>query len=98
MGSIERIKEMESILDECTGTVMQLEEALDRLDGLRERMGMLYEYYGSADWYDDREMELPEGMKAGVLSEDLVYNNIMDTRDASFRMLKLATDILKDKI
>ncbi len=57
MGSIERIKEMESILDECTGTVMQLEEALDRLDGVRERMGMLYEYYGSADWYDDREIE-----------------------------------------
>ena len=53
MGSIERIKKMESILGECTGTVMQLQEALDR---------------------------------------------IMDTRDASFRMLKLATDILKDKI
>ena len=37
-------------------------------------------------------------LKAGVLSEDLVYDEIVDARDASFRMLELATDILKNRI
>ena len=51
--------------------------------------------YGSEDWYADRDMELPEGVKAGVLSEDSVYDAITDLRDAAFQMLELGTDILK---
>ena len=41
------------------------------------------------------DLTLPEGFKAGVLSEDSVYDAIADLRDAAFDMLELGTDILK---
>ena len=98
MGSIKRINEMEAALVECRAALDELEKSMDRVEGVSQKMGELFSYYGSADWYEDREMELPSYIKAGVLSEDLVYDEITDARDLSFRMLELATDILKNKI
>ena len=98
MGNIERINEMEAALDECRAALDDLEKSLDSLDDVKEKMGKLFAYYGSAEWYDDREMELPPDTKAGVLSEDLIYDEVIDARDASFRMLELAADILKNRI
>ena len=89
---------MEAALNECRAALDDLEKSLDGLDAVKEKMGALFAYYGSAEWYDDRELELPPDVKAGVLSEDLVYDEIMDARDASFRMLELAADILKNRI
>lgn len=96
--TIERIREMESHLDGCTAAVSGLSAQLDRLEDMLGPMTSLFSYYGSNDWYDDREKELPEGLKAGVLSEDLVYDLITDIRDEAFRMLELATDILRNRI
>ena len=98
MGNIERINEMEAILDECRMALNNMEKSLDGLDDVKEKMGKLFAYYGSAEWYEDRDMELPPDVKAGVLSEDLIYDEIMDARDVSFRMLELAADILKNRI
>ena len=98
MGSIKRINEMEAALDECRAALDDLEKSMDRMEGASQKMGELFSYYGSADWYEDREMELPSYIKTGVLTEDLVYDEITDARDLSFRMLELATDILKNKI
>ena len=98
MGDIKRIKEMEAILDECRMALNDLEQSLDGLDAVKEKMGRLFAYYGSEAWYEDREMELPPDVKAGVLSEDLVYDEITDARDAALRMLELATDVLKNRI
>ena len=95
---IRRIQEMETRLDECRTAVDELKVLLDRMEALREPMIRLFTYYGSEDWYRDRERELPPDIKAGVLSEDAVYDVITDVRDASFRMLELATDILKNRI
>ena len=96
--SIKRISEMEKILDECRETLTELEQALGHLQELQDGMGQLFEYYGSEEWYEDRELELPPDVRAGVLSEDLIYDAIMDTRDLSFRMLETATEILKNKV
>ena len=98
MGDIKRIKEMEAILDECRMALNDLEQSLDGLDAVKEKMGRLFAYYGSEAWYEDREMELPPDVKAGVLSDDLVYDEITDARDAALRMLELATDLLKNRI
>ena len=89
---------MEKILDECRETLTELEQTLDHLQELQDGMGQLFEYYGSEEWYEDRELELPPDVRAGVLSEDLIYDAIMDTRDLSFRMLETATEILKNKV
>lgn len=96
--SIERIEEMERILNECNEATSTLAERLGRMDELREPMMRLFQYYGSQQWYDDREAQLPAHVRAGVLSEDLPYNAIVELRETAFHMLELATDILKNRL
>lgn len=94
----ERVARMEDTLNECTEAAEALKAGLERMDGLREQMMELFRYYGSEDWYRDREGEIPEGMNAGVLDEDSVYDLITDIRDEAIHMLELSTDILKNRI
>lgn len=96
--SIERIREMEACLNECTAATEALNAQLSRMEEIRDRMTALFEYYGSPEWIADRELTLPEGMPAGVLSEDLVYDQVIEAREAAIRMLELATDILKNRL
>ena len=93
--NIKRITEMEIALDECREVLDDMESALDRLEAVREKMGELFAYYGSEEWFEDRELKLPPDVKAGVLSEDLVYDAVTDAKDMSVRMLELATDVIK---
>ncbi len=95
---IERIKEMEGCLKACSAATADLAAQLERMEVLKEPMTRLFAYYGSEEWYDDREGKLPRDVPAGVLSEDAVYEEITEIRDAAFRMLELATDILKERI
>ena len=98
MPDLKRIGEMENCLNELDEALRSLREELDRLNGLREKTIRLFSYYGSEDWYADREGELPEGFRAGVLSEDAVYDSIAELRDTAFRMLETGTDILKNRM
>ena len=98
MNDIKRISEMEDILNECRETLDDLQAMLDRMEELQDDMGQLFAYYGSEVWFEDRERELPPDVPTGVLSEDLVYDAIIDARDAAFRMLEIGTDILKNRI
>ena len=95
---IERVEKMESYLLECTDATACLTEQIDRMEKLSDHMTELFSYYGSEAWYADRETDLPEGVCAGVLSEDAVYDQITAVRDASIRMIELAADILKNRL
>lgn len=94
----ERITEMEGYLRECSQATDSLTAELDRMEAPGEHMTRLFAYYGSEAWYEDRDAQLPENVPAGVLSEDSVYDEITAIRDASFRMLAPATDILKNRL
>ena len=96
--NIERIEKMEAHLDELKALNAELALQIEKVNEARQNMMDLFSYYGSEQWYEDRELELPEGTKAGVLSEDLVYGQITDLRDNAFAMLETATDILKNRI
>ncbi|MBR4502643.1 MAG: DUF4298 domain-containing protein [Clostridia bacterium] len=98
MPDLKRIEDMENCLNECGEAVSSLREQLGRLNALREKAVRLYAYYGSEDWYADREKELPEGFRAGVLSEDAVYDSMTELRETAFLMLETGTDILKNWI
>ena len=95
---LQRIREMEDRLNQCAAATADLDAQLERMEELREDMIRLFDYYGSEAWYEDREGELPEGIPAGVLSEDLVYDEITAVRDTAFRMLDLSADILKNRV
>ena len=92
---LDRIARMESHLDDVTTLTTKLQAQLDAMKAAESHAKALFSYYGSEDWHADRDLTLPEGFKAGVLSEDSVYDAITDLRDAAFDMLELGTDILK---
>ena len=94
--NVERIKEMEARLDACGEVFPALREQLGRLAALKEDAVKLFAYYGSAEWYEDRDADLPDGLRAGVLSEDQVYDTITGLRDTAITMLETATDVLKE--
>ena len=63
---LQRIKEMEERLNRCTAARADLDRQLGRMEELREDMIRLFAYYGSEDWYEDREGEIPKDVPAGV--------------------------------
>ena len=92
---LDRITHMESHLDGIASLTTRLQAQLDAMKAAESHAKELFQYYGSEDWHADRDLTLPEGFKAGVLSEDSVYDAITELRDAAFDMLELGTDILK---
>ena len=89
---LQRITQMEFFLNEINQAMQDLQDQLERLKHYREQAKALYSYYGSEDWYKDREEELPEGMRAGILGEDA------QLRVTAFDMLELGMDVLKNWI
>ena len=87
---LNRIKLMESYLDEATLTVKELSRALEKYENIAKKYYKLEGYYGSSDWRDDFEADeaglIPVEIKRGVLSEDAVYNLIVEHKDLIRRM------------
>jgi hypothetical protein len=88
----ERIRKMESYLDESGEAIAELAAALDKYEQIQSKFYKLEDYYGSKKWMDDYEADeagkLPSDLKRGVLSEDAVYDLITDHRDLMKRMQK----------
>ena len=98
---IERIKKMESYLDEAGEALSELAEALDRYEKIQSKYYKLEEYYSSQKWMDDFEADeagkLPEDLKRGVLSEDAVYDLITDHREIMARMQRAVLRCMEEK-
>ena len=97
---IERISEMEKTFDEAAAALAEFETHLTAFEEAQPTIGTLAAYYGSIDWFEDRDAdeagELPANLKRGVLGEDLPYDLLLDYHDIAVRMLELATRALKD--
>ncbi len=97
----ERIKRMESYLDEAASAVAELSEAMDRYEKIQKKYFKLEEYYGSKKWMDDFEADeagkLPADLKRGVLSEDAVYDLITDHSELMTRMQRAVLRSLEEK-
>lgn len=100
MERFERVEQMERALNESRAAVDQMDEALGRLETAADGFAELCSYYGSTTWFEDRGAdeagELPEELARGVLSEDLAYDLIVESRETALRMLEAATRMLKD--
>jgi hypothetical protein len=84
MNRIDRIKEMEAILDAGTAAIADLQAALARYEALKPDLERLSAYYGSPLWRGDFEADeagnLPKDLKRGVLSEDAVYDLLTEVQ------------------
>ena len=90
---------MEALLEEASNAVEAMANALEDYVNIQEKIRRLNRYYGSDGWYGDvaadEKGRLPEELKRGVLSEDLIYDMLMGNRDNALRMLEVGTDILR---
>ncbi len=99
MEQIERIRNMEACLDASEDAFFKLSEALSAFEEVQPLFQTLSDYYGGDDWRqdyaDDEAGKLPRDLKRGVLSEDAVYDLIIENRELLVRMLRLVTGALE---
>ena len=90
----ERITKNEELLDSISSTIVETNKALEELKSIKEKIELLNKYYGSKEWFKDKE-DLESGkisnIKAGVLSEDAVWNMNEELADT----IKEMKDIIK---
>ena len=90
---------MEEALDATTDATSQLSEAIAAQVDALDALGTLSSYYGSQEWFKDREADecgkLPADLKRGVLGEDLPYEALVDAREAALAALEVATAMLR---
>ena len=102
MDQVSRIKQMEEYLDASAAAVKKLAEAMDEYGSVQKQYKKLSDYYGSPRWMKDFEADekgkLPADLKRGVLSEDAVYDLIIENRELVIRMLKISTEALENNV
>ena len=87
---IDRIKRMESILDEANQALDDYQDALDKLQGMQKKIRKLEAYYTGGQWQKDYEYDekgkLPADLKRGVLSQDAVDDMLERNREVLEQM------------
>ena len=74
---IERITKNEERLDKILLSIKKLEIALNEFKNNKKNISLINKYYGSKIWFKDKEAyenNKINRIKAGVLSEDEVWN------------------------
>ena len=93
-----RIEDNEKRLDNLNKVVLSLDKHLDDFEDIIHEYYELNEYYGSKEWLQDKE-DLENGkikdVKAGVLSEDAVWNLDERIKDLLTRMSGIVEILLK---
>lgn len=81
---ISRIEENEDKLDGVLLSINDLNSALINFKNKYEDIVLLNKYYGSNNWFSDKEAyekNIIPKIKAGVLSEDAIWNMNDDVRE-----------------
>ena len=88
---IDRVKKMETILDEANASLDELQTAVSRYASLQKKIKKLEAYYTSSQWRKDYEADeagkLPKDLKRGVLSEDAVYD-LLERNKEVYKLFK----------
>ena len=80
----DRINKNEERLDSALLSIKKLSEAIEDFKQNQENIELVNKYYGSDSWFKDKEAyekrRIPM-IKAGVLSEDAVWNMLNDIKE-----------------
>ena len=81
---IDRITKNEERLDKLLSNIKELEVALENLKASKKDLDLLNKYYDSKNWIKDKDAyengSIPK-IKAGVLSEDAIWNMNEELKD-----------------
>lgn len=99
MYDIDRIAAMEELMNVQKTELEAMRRALERFSSGYGDFLRLYRYYGSPEYNEDRDaMEgdlLPEGLRCGVLTEDLLDELVGDEHGLLVQMLDLVNRMVK---
>ena len=86
---------MEQSMERASAAVTELSAALRNYAAVQDDLAALNAYYGSDEWKndfaDDEAGLLPATLKRGVLSEDGLWNLLVDHRELAERIKELAS-------
>lgn len=89
MNDNKRIIKNEKRLDDTLQSIKLMQEALYIFKSNKKNIDLLNKYYGSKEWFKDKEdleQKRITGIKAGVLSEDAVWNMNEDIKELLIEM------------
>ena len=93
MNQVERIKLYETYYDESKKAINELNDALDNYLSIDKHYQKLVDYYTSSKWMkdyeDDEKGKLPKNLKRGILSEDSVYDLIIEHKEIIKKLMKI---------
>lgn len=96
-----RIIEMEEKFDNSKKVLKEFEKSLRKFAKIQKDVKIIDEYYGSNNWFTDVEDydsgKINKDIKAGVLSEDEIYNFLIDNRDVFGKMLEMSSKFFNNK-
>ncbi len=97
---IDRISKNEERLDNILDSISKLQDALELFRSNKKDFYLIKKYYGSNNWFKDKSAyennKIPK-IKAGVLSEDAVWNMFEDADELINEMQKIINDYNKKK-
>ena len=96
---IDRIIKNQKRLDNLNQLIVELQNSLYDYKVLESEIKLLEKYYGSKNWFIDKELYENgkiSNIKAGVLSEDEVWNSLEEL-DQLMRQMQKISSIYKKK-
>ena len=96
---MKRIKDNENRLNKIKVIISNLEKDIESFENNIDDLIILNNYYGSNEWFKDKknyELGKYTDIKAGVLSEDEVWN-LNEDIDSIFEKIELIKKILKNR-
>lgn len=91
---IDRIIKNEKRLDKLKQLIVELQNSLNDYKVLESEIKLLEKYYGSKNWFIDKELYENgkiSNIKAGVLSEDEVWNSLEELDQLMRQMQKISS-------
>lgn len=94
MDKLKKIKQMEVILNKSLVNSQELIKVLKDTQDLVDDLEKLFSYYDSSEWLEhlkvDEMGEIPQTFPRGVLSEDAIYNVLLEYQESVVMMQELA--------
>ncbi len=99
---VKRISQMETYLQEASEVLGCLVAPLAQYVAVQDKIKALSQYLGYETWYEDRAAydagALPQGLACGVLTEDAIFDLLIDNRQVALQMLEVATRVFRDEV
>ena len=95
----ERVEENEKYFDNINELVSDMDKMLKDIERIKPQLDKITEYYGSEDWFKDIEAHTKKEIetKAGVLSEDGVWNMQEKFDENLHELRELTNSILNER-